>query len=412
MNSNKSFDKEKAHQLANDYARATGMECLLLTDDGGVHQHAMDTFCQGLCYQKDAQIARNCFSNHRFHSLQTRANGEPVTYYCPLGLIHWSAPIVINGQVRASFIGGHAFLRKAKQSITDLVNLTKDHRAVFSKNPELKSTLLAAPVVDDAKLESLKNVLTLMARAVSDESYILPVKQNVLENTNGLGKDAGESWKALEIAISDNDFGPDTIGLIDDVAMSIRSSEENIAEYKAMLTSLILAICDRFTDKMGERYLTSHCLSSLQEMEFIKDTEELAQWAKRHLRDLLNEGKYLPDARHADMIYTALDYIEQNYNKRISLTDIADHVHFSAPYFSKVFKREMNITFTRYLTRVRIEESKKLLTDPAIPLAKIPAQVGFEEQSYFTKVFRANVGISPGRYRDQVMSNREELPNN
>ena len=58
------------------------------------------------------------------------------------------------------------------------------------------------------------------------------------------------------------------------------------------------------------------------------------------------------------------------------------------------------MTFTKYITNVRIEKSKQLLKNTKYPLADIPAMVGFEEQSYFTRVFRTTTGISPGKYRE------------
>ena len=60
----------------------------------------------------------------------------------------------------------------------------------------------------------------------------------------------------------------------------------------------------------------------------------------------------------------------------------------------------MDITFTKYLTNVRIEKSKKLLKNSRYALSDIPAMVGFEEQSYFTRVFRTVTGVSPGKYRE------------
>ena len=59
----------------------------------------------------------------------------------------------------------------------------------------------------------------------------------------------------------------------------------------------------------------------------------------------------------------------------------------------------MDITFTKYVTQYRIEKSKELLKDTRLPLSDIPGMVGFEEQSYFTRVFRSIVGLSPGKYR-------------
>ena len=68
-------------------------------------------------------------------------------------------------------------------------------------------------------------------------------------------------------------------------------------------------------------------------------------------------------------------------------------------YLSKIFKEEMDCTFTGYVSRVRIEKSRELLLDGSISIADIAVMVGFEDQSYFTKVFRRTVGVSPGEYR-------------
>jgi YesN/AraC family two-component response regulator len=61
----------------------------------------------------------------------------------------------------------------------------------------------------------------------------------------------------------------------------------------------------------------------------------------------------------------------------------------------------MKCNFNSYLNKVRIEMSKKLLTDHDIPLVDVANMVGYEDQSYFTRVFRSNVGISPGKYRER-----------
>ena len=72
----------------------------------------------------------------------------------------------------------------------------------------------------------------------------------------------------------------------------------------------------------------------------------------------------------------------------------------SRSYLSGLFKAETGRSLFAYLNQVRIEESKKLLCDPGIRLADIAAMCGFEDQSYFTKVFKNAVGLSPKKYRN------------
>jgi YesN/AraC family two-component response regulator len=61
----------------------------------------------------------------------------------------------------------------------------------------------------------------------------------------------------------------------------------------------------------------------------------------------------------------------------------------------------MKCNFNSYLNKIRIEMSKKLLADHDIPLVDVANLVGYEDQSYFTRVFRSIVGISPGRFRER-----------
>lgn len=103
--------------------------------------------------------------------------------------------------------------------------------------------------------------------------------------------------------------------------------------------------------------------------------------------------------KHVDVLHKAVDYIRQNYMKKISLDDVANHVYLSKSYLSKIFKDEMNCSFTNYVNTLRVEKCKELLTEKAVSLADIAALVGFDDQSYFTKVFRKATGVSPGQYR-------------
>jgi YesN/AraC family two-component response regulator len=86
--------------------------------------------------------------------------------------------------------------------------------------------------------------------------------------------------------------------------------------------------------------------------------------------------------------------------KKLTLEEVASCVYLSPSYFSKVFKTEMNCNFVTYLNRLRIEMSKKLLLDNNIDLVDISNIVGYEDQSYFSKIFKKMTGVSPGKFRD------------
>ena len=85
--------------------------------------------------------------------------------------------------------------------------------------------------------------------------------------------------------------------------------------------------------------------------------------------------------------------------RELSLEEIARHVYFSRSYLSSLFKNETGSSLFAYINRVRVEKSKVLLLDESISLLDVAALCGFEDQSYFTKVFKKLVGVSPKRYR-------------
>ena len=81
---------------------------------------------------------------------------------------------------------------------------------------------------------------------------------------------------------------------------------------------------------------------------------------------------------------------------------VSQQIYISPYYLSHLFKEELGITFLEYLTRIRMEEAKKLLMDRSMTILDISAQVGYDDPSYFSKVFKKNMGVSPNQYRKQI----------
>ena len=86
-------------------------------------------------------------------------------------------------------------------------------------------------------------------------------------------------------------------------------------------------------------------------------------------------------------------------NRQITLDETAEHVHLHPSYFSTLFKQSTGSSFKEYLNMVRIEESKRLLANTDFSIIDIAIAAGFEDQSYFSKVFKKYTGITPKQYR-------------
>lgn len=110
----------------------------------------------------------------------------------------------------------------------------------------------------------------------------------------------------------------------------------------------------------------------------------------------------LKNVKNKDVIFKAMNFIRNNFNKGITLEDVSSQVGLNASYFSKLFKNETGESYTDYLNRVRVEGSKQLLSQSKFSLADIAQLVGFNDQSYFTKIFKKMEGLSPGKYRKNI----------
>jgi YesN/AraC family two-component response regulator len=93
-------------------------------------------------------------------------------------------------------------------------------------------------------------------------------------------------------------------------------------------------------------------------------------------------------------------YLQHNYMLYdVSLDSISDILHINASYLSMLFKKSVGVNFVDYLTTLRIQAAKALLSDPFLSAAEIANMVGYESPNYFTRVFKKNTGLTPTEYR-------------
>lgn len=96
-----------------------------------------------------------------------------------------------------------------------------------------------------------------------------------------------------------------------------------------------------------------------------------------------------------------LDFISQNYNQRIKIEDISKELGLCRSEVCKLFKDNLNTTFTEYLTKIRIEKAIELLESKEANVSQISELVGFNSSSYFTEIFKKYFKVTPLEYRKQ-----------
>jgi len=129
--------------------------------------------------------------------------------------------------------------------------------------------------------------------------------------------------------------------------------------------------------------------------------EELRQWFVQRIRDACCWVKEEKEEMTVDLIRTAKEYIQFHFSRDISLDEISEQVQISPYYFSKLFKKETGENFIEYLTKIRIEKAKKLLSESHMTMKEISDAVGYSNPNYFSHTFKKNVGISPSEYKEK-----------
>lgn len=120
-------------------------------------------------------------------------------------------------------------------------------------------------------------------------------------------------------------------------------------------------------------------------------------------RLLLEHITYEPQASREnsleyDRIKKILSYIEENYQNKITLNDIAGHIHLCESECTRLFKRHMNTTLFAFLQEYRIERSLEFLQADQ-PVSAVADKAGFSDPNYYSKVFAKIKGCSPREYR-------------
>ncbi|VVM31717.1 response regulator transcription factor [Terribacillus sp. AE2B 122] len=187
------------------------------------------------------------------------------------------------------------------------------------------------------------------------------------------------------------------------IGQMVLDYQQDIVEYKAFLNNImfnlivLLGNMNYQTEELEKKKYTYF-------QQVGQSTDVYA--ANQTVESFLKEVKRIVETEEGQGHMRKLtDYIKAHYHESLSLSDIANHFHFSPSYLSNYFSANSKEGFSEYLNRVRIEAAITLLRQNDIPISKISEQVGFSDHSYFCRVFKKQTSYSPSQYRrKRIMS--------
>lgn len=142
----------------------------------------------------------------------------------------------------------------------------------------------------------------------------------------------------------------------------------------------------------------------LTDLMNISDGDELKKWFLDKMHNAAsNMSTGSSDHTHY-LIRKALELIDENFSKDISLNEISESLNISSYYFSKLFKDETGEGFVEYLTRKRVERAKEMLKDPERSIKEVGCDCGYSDPNYFSRIFKKVVGMTPTEYKERAGS--------
>jgi AraC-like DNA-binding protein len=110
---------------------------------------------------------------------------------------------------------------------------------------------------------------------------------------------------------------------------------------------------------------------------------------------------------HADqLVHALLEDIEMEYGKQLTLQGYARELGMNAAYLSTLFSKTVGVPFKAYLTDLRLQKAKELLSNPANTVSEVAFQVGYATEDRFRSAFKQATGLSPKQWRETLRAQR------
>lgn len=223
-----------------------------------------------------------------------------------------------------------------------------------------------------------------------------------------------EKLKALEISITDNEKDlrlrirrgqtEDAKRIFDDLFDSICEIHgDHLSMIKGRILELLVWLSRSVAD-IGAHNEDYHFHNALiyEELYGFKDTNTIRKWMIKVIEHFTEIVKESEKDNTLQSVYAVSEYIQNHFKEKVTIEDIAASVHLNGSYTSHLFRKTFGYTITDYITYVRLENAKVILSDPSSNINDAAMESGFSDVSYFSRVFKKIEGLSPREYKNKI----------
>ena len=412
---------EYAHILSTMriYFNTTNIPCILINEEGiTLHSEGeRRSYCTRLEHIVEGGLM--CQNAHLKSSQQSVNLGEAYISYCPAGLIYFAVSISSGQIFKGAVIAGP--IHMSDPDAYEVNQTIARYEIPDNESRHLLAYYTAIPIVSPTTARFHLKLLTVLAKDImKDNKEALDRKKAFYDEQRHISEKIQSLKEENKGILSQEHTYP--IHLEKSLSMAIVKGDEVQAKkilndllgyifYKyrgdnkkiISITMELLVVMSRAAVEGGARYddvskVTQEIYHRSIETDGI---EAMCLWLMDGLERIILFvfPMQADNQEQIGFLRKAIIYMNQHLEENLSLEEVAGVVGLSPTYFSRLFSHDMKMTYIEYLTKIRIEESKKFLVDTKESISDIAIRLGFSDQSYFSKVFKKVEGMTPGKYR-------------
>lgn len=407
-------DREKLMEMLKTFNCCMDIPIQVLDEEGRILLSYGETTSFCTLFKKRLPSNDTCTRMHANASRKAMSLGEPYIFSCHADLNHIVFPLINKNALLGSILAGPFTMDEVDSVLIE--DVSRRYSFSTSELLELYDESKFLRIIPPSKVTALSKMLYYMfSGLISDSRQQLVINQNKLhqqsrinesiqmyKTSGALPEDAypygTECSLITKLKTGDvNGAKGELNNLLGYVFFSEGSNLEIVKSRSIELCSLLSrAAIEGGATSDSILKVNNQLLTVIPTIDNIDDLCYKLQEAIDTFTDCMFER--VP-AKNSEFVKKAIQYISKKFAEPLTLEEVANHVHLNPAYFSTLFKQSTGSNFKEYLNMVRIEESKRLLSNTDYSLIDIAIAVGYEDQSYFSKVFKKYTGLTPKQYR-------------
>lgn len=406
-------DKNTLEDMLNAFQGCIGIPIQVLDEKGTIllSYGGITKFC--LLFKKYLPFGDSCERLHTNASKKAIDLGETYIFSCHANLNHIVFPLMNKDALWGSVLVGPFIMDKPDSTLVS--DIAKRYNIPIEALLDMFDELGSLKVIEPEKVTHISKLLYyLFSNLINDSKLLLKSNQQKLLQQSRINESIQnykfsekaknlyplEKEKELTTKVKTGDIKA-AKAILNDLLGYVLFSEGSSLEVIKTRAIELTALLSRAAIEGGAATDTILRLNNqfLKNLNLTTDIDSLCLQLQEIVVSFTESMfNYIP-TKNYEQIKKAMEYIASNFSYQITLEDVAKHVNLNPSYFSTIFKQSSGSSFKEYLNMVRVEESKRLLSNTDYSIIDIAIAVGFEDQSYFSKVFKKYTGLTPKQYQ-------------